>query len=228
MVIERAETDAISAAVSDGTLSNERANELNRAVRGAALAYVRNGTRPAGEGWQTVDKWDAMIAGVSEVNIRAVNSTLDTGLEPIDWIRDSRFNNLALIVVGIWIWTGFCMVVLSAALKGIPAELLEAARVDGANEFRLFFSIIIPLLMPTLTVVTTTMIINVLKVFDIVYVMTAGNFGTEVIANRMYFEMYGGNREFGHASAIAVVLMLAIVPVMIYNIVQFRRQEARR
>ena len=105
---------------------------------------------------------------------------------------------------------------------------LEAARVDGANEFRLFFSIIIPLLMPTLTVVTTTMIINVLKVFDIVYVMTAGNFGTEVIANRMYFEMYGGNREFGHASAIAVVLMLAIVPVMIYNIVQFRRQEARR
>jgi len=118
--------------------------------------------------------------------------------------------------------------VLSAALKGIPAELLEAARVDGANEFQVFFQVIIPQLMPTLTVVTTTMVITVLKVFDIVYVMTAGNFGTEVIANRMYLEMYGGNREFGRASAIAVVLMLAIVPMLVYNVIQFRRQEARR
>ena len=82
--------------------------------------------------------------------------------------------------------------------------------------------------MPTLTVVTTTMIITVLKVFDIVYVMTAGNFGTEVIANRMYLEMYGGQREFGHASAIAVILMLAIVPVMVFNVYQFRQQEATR
>jgi len=130
--------------------------------------------------------------------------------------------------VGVWIWTGFCMVVLSAALKGIPGELIEAARVDGAHEVQVFFRIIIPILMPTITVVMTTMVINALKVFDIVYVMTAGNFGTEVIANRMYFEMYGGNREFGHASAIAVILMLSIVPIMVFNIVQFRRQEARR
>ena len=134
---------------------------------------------------------------MNEVSVRAVNSSLDTGVEPIDWIRRSGINNLALITVGVWIWTGFCMVVLSAALKGIPAELLEAARVDGANEIQVFFKVIIPQLMPTLTVVTTTMIITVLKVFDIVYVMTAGNFGTEVIANRMYLEMYGATASSG-------------------------------
>ena len=228
MQIESIEGRAIDEAVAAGTLSAERARELRDSLRAVSVEYVRSGTRPAGEGWQTLDQWDDIIAGVNEVNIRAVNTTLDTGLEPIDWIRRQGINNFALIIVGVWIWTGFCMVVLSAALKGIPAELIEAARVDGANEFQVFFKVIIPMLMPTLTVVTTTMFITVLKVFDIVYVMTAGNFGTEVIANRMYLEMYGGNREFGHASAIAVILMLAIVPIMIYNIIQFRRQEARR
>jgi len=226
--IERVETAAIDEAVEAGTLSEARAAELEDQVRRAALAYVQDGTRPEGEGWQTVDQWDQIIASVNSINIRALNSTLDTGVQPIDWIRRSGLNNIALIIVGIWIWTGFCMVVLSAALKGIPSELLEAARVDGATEIQVFFRIIIPMLMPTITVVFTTMVINALKVFDIVYVMTAGNFGTEVIANRMYFEMYGGNREFGHASAIAVILMLSIVPIMVYNVVQFRRQEATR
>jgi ABC-type amino acid transport system permease subunit len=226
--IEDVEEAAIDSAVEAEELDEARADELKEGLRAAALAYVTRGEQPAGEGWQTVDQWDGVIAGVSEVNLRAVNSSLDTGIEPIDWIRQQGVNNFALIIVAVWIWTGFCMVVLSAALKAIPAELYEAARVDGANEFRIFFSITIPQLMPTLTVVTTTMIVNVLKVFDIVYVMTAGNFGTEVIANRMYQEMYSGNREFGHASAIAVVLMLAIIPVMIFNIVQFRKQEAQR
>lgn len=226
--IERTESDAIDEAVSAGTLTEEQGDALQRRVREVALAYVQNGTRPEGDGWQTVDQWDQIIADAHEVTVRGINTTLDTGIEPIDWIRTQGINNIALIIVGVWIWTGFCMVVLSAALKGIPAELLEAARVDGANEVQVFFRIIIPILMPTITVVMTTMVINALKVFDIVYVMTAGNFGTEVIANRMYFEMYGGNREFGHASAIAVILMLSIVPIMIFNIVQFRKQEARR
>lgn len=226
--IEDVEEDAIDEAVDAGTLDQARADEMLGSLRAYALDYVTDGTRPPGDGWQTVDQWDTVIANLDEVNVRSVNSTLDTGLEPIDWIRESSINNLALITVGVWIWTGFCMVVLSAALKGIPHELLEAARVDGANEIQVFFRIIIPALMPTLTVVTTTMIITVLKVFDIVYVMTAGNFGTEVIANRMYFEMYGGNREFGRASAIAVVLMLAIIPMMIFNIYQFRKQEEQR
>jgi alpha-glucoside transport system permease protein len=226
--IEDVEEEAIDSAVAANQLEGARADELKEGLRAAALAYVTSGTQPAGEGWQTVAQWDSVIAGVNEINLRSVNNSLDTGIEPIDWIRQQPVNNYALIIVAVWIWTGFCMVVLSAALKAIPAELYEAARVDGANELRIFFSITIPQLMPTITVVTTTMIVNVLKVFDIVYVMTAGNFGTEVIANRMYQEMYSGNREFGHASAIAVVLMLAIIPVMVFNISQFRKQEAMR
>jgi ABC-type sugar transport system permease subunit len=226
--IEDVEEAAIDSAVTANELNQARADDLKDELRNAALAYATRGERPSGEGWQTVDQWDGVITGVKEINLRAVNSTLDTGSQPIDWIRQQGINNFSLIIVAVWIWTGFCMVVLSAALKAIPQELFEAARVDGANEFRIFFSITIPQLMPTLTVVTTTMIVNVLKVFDIVYVMTAGNFGTEVIANRMYQEMYSGNREFGHASAIAVILMLAIIPVMIFNISQFRKQEAQR
>jgi ABC-type sugar transport system permease subunit len=226
--IQDVEEAALETAVEDGTLSETQADVQIDSLPMVALNYVQRGQRPTLESWQTLDQWDQIIANTREINIRSLNSSLDTGAEPIDWIRQPPANNIALIIVGVWIWTGFCMVVLSAALKSIPAELFEAARVDGANEIQAFFRITIPLLMPTLTVVTTTMIITVLKVFDIVYVMTAGNFGTEVIANRMYQEMYGGDRNFGYASAIAVILMLAIVPIMLYNIAQFRRQEGQR
>ncbi len=164
---------------------------------------------------------------------RAQTGTLNavvtsTGADPIAWlINGPLLNNLALILVGVWMWTGFCLVILSAGLKGISSELLEAARVDGANEFQVFRNIIVPLLLPTIAVVATTMVITALKAFDIVYVMTNGNFDTEVIANRMYKEMFSFS-HFGRASAIAVVLMLAIVPVMLANIRRFREQEAVR
>ncbi len=144
--------------------------------------------------------------------------------KPIAWLTNRSINNFALIVVGIWIWTGFCLVVLSAAYKNIPRDLLEAARVDGASEWQIFWRIILPLMKPTLAVVTTTMVINVLKVFDIVYVMTNGNYDTEVIANRMYKEMFHF-RNFGRASAIAVVLLLAILPVMAVNMSRFLEGE---
>ena len=150
------------------------------------------------------------------------------GAEPLPWLIEKPWiNNLCLIMVGVWIWTGFCMVILSASYKNIPRELLEAARVDGATEFRIFWKIILPLMMPTLAVVATTMIINVLKVFDIVYVMTNGNFNTEVIANRMYTEMFIF-RNYGRASAIAVILLVLIIPMIIINIQRFREQEVIR
>ncbi|NPA91163.1 MAG: sugar ABC transporter permease [Chloroflexi bacterium] len=149
------------------------------------------------------------------------------GGEPVGWLVNRSVNNFALIVVGIWVWTGFCMVVLSAAYKGIPKELLEAARVDGANEWQIFRHVTLPLMVPTIAVVTTTMVINVLKVFDIVYVMTNGDFGTEVLANRMYKEMFN-YRNYGRASAIAVILLLAIIPVMLINIRRFQEEEALR
>jgi len=149
-------------------------------------------------------------------------------LEPVPWlIIRPWLNNFCLIMVGVWIWTGFCMVILSASYKGIPRELLEAARVDGATEFRIFWKIILPLMKPTLAVVATTMTINVLKVFDIVYVMTNGNFDTEVIANRMYKEMFIF-RNYGRASSIAVLLLLFIIPMILVNIRRFREQETIR
>jgi alpha-glucoside transport system permease protein len=119
------------------------------------------------------------------------------------------------------------MVILSASLKGIPKDLLEAARVDGANEWAIFRLVTVPLISSTIAVVTTTMIIFALKAFDIVYVMTSGNYDTDVIANRMYTEMFNFN-DFGRAAAIAVILLAAIVPVMLGNIQRFRQQEERR
>jgi len=148
--------------------------------------------------------------------------------DPLPWlIIRPWLNNFCLIMVGVWIWTGFCMVILSASYKGIPRELLEAARVDGATEFKIFWKIILPLMQPTLAVVATTMTINVLKVFDIVYVMTNGNYNTEVVANRMYKEMFIF-RNYGRASAIAVILLMLIIPMIIINIKRFREQEAIR
>ena len=166
-------------------------------------------------------------ASAAQIGLFNAILTNFTNLAPIGWLVNRTTNNFALIVVGVWIWTGFCMVILSAAYKGIPKELLEAARVDGANEWQVFWRITLPVMKPTIAVVATTMIINVLKVFDIVYVMTNGNLGTEVIANRMYKEMFHF-RNFGRASAIAVILLLAIIPVMLVNIRRFREQEAIR
>jgi len=166
-------------------------------------------------------------AGQPQIGIlNAVVNTL-LGFQPIGWLIEREMNNFALIAVGVWIWTGFCMVILSAAYKGIPRELLEAARVDGANEWQLFWGVTLPMMKSTIAVVATTMVINVLKIFDIVYVMTNGNFDTEVIANRMYKEMFAF-REFGRASAIAVILLLAIIPVMAVNIRRFQEEEAIR
>ena len=149
------------------------------------------------------------------------------GGNPIPWLVNRTTNNFALIWVGVWVWTGFALVILSAGLKSIPDEIIEAARVDGANEWQILRSITIPMMSSTIAVVATTMIIFALKAFDIVYVMTNGNFNTDVIANLMYKQMFNFT-NFGRASAIAVVLLLAIVPVMLFNIRRFREQEAMR
>src|SRR5262249_9800340 len=126
------------------------------------------------------------------------------GIAPVPWltIDTLSLNTFALIVVMAWMWTGFAMVILSASLKGISTELLEAARVDGATEWQVFRRITFPLLLPTVAVVSTTIIITALKTFDIVYTMTNGNFNTEVVANLMYKEI--GFGDFGKASALAV------------------------
>lgn len=119
------------------------------------------------------------------------------------------------------------MTILAAALRNVSSEILESARVDGANEWMVFWKIMVPQILPTITIVVTTMVINVLKIFDVVYVMTGGNYGTEVIANRLYTEMYASYNP-GRASAIAIVLITIIIPAIIFNIRRFQEQEATR
>lgn len=162
------------------------------------------------------------------------------GLGPIAWLVEHTLpyigvllpgplhtNNFSIVAVGIWMWTGFAMVVLSAGLKGISTEVLEAARVDGASEWQIFWRIIMPIMSPTIAVVATTLVIQALKNFDMVWVMTAGNYGTDVVATLMFKEMFNF-RNFGRASALAVVLLVAILPVMLINIRRFRAQEETR
>ena len=166
--------------------------------------------------------------GTSQVQIGLLNGFLTAlGGQPVSWLTEPQINIIALIVVGVWMWTGFCMTILAAAIKGVPAEIVEASRVDGASEWQVFWQITVPQILPTVAVVVTTMVINVLKIFDIVYVMTGGNYGTEVIANRMYIEMYTSFKT-GRAAAIAIVLIAVIVPAMIINIRRFREQEGAR
>ncbi len=154
--------------------------------------------------------------------------------DPVTWLQDqwptptfNLLNNLALITAATWGITGFSMVILSAALKGIPGELLEAARVDGAGEITIFRRVILPLMMPTIVVVGTTLVIFALKAFDVVYVMTSGNYNTDVLAFRMYQLLYAAGNN-GGASAVAIILLVSVVPVLIFNLRQFQAVESRR
>src|SRR5581483_4448264 len=148
------------------------------------------------------------------------------GHDPVAWLVNSTTNNAALIFVGIWTATGFCMVIISASLKSISSEVLEAARMDGATEFQIVRLIVTPLLWPTITVVGTTMIINALKTFDIVYVLTNGAYNTDVIATQMFRQL--ADAKYGRAAAVGVVLFVAIVPLMLVNIRRFQQQEEQR
>jgi alpha-glucoside transport system permease protein len=141
------------------------------------------------------------------------------------WIAIAPWNNLFLILIVIWLQTGYSMVLFSAALKGIPEEILEAARVDGATEIQSFFRISVPYIMGTIITVWTTIVIFTLKIFDVVWVMTGGQFGTHVIATQFYRLSFTA-RNSGVGAAIAIVLLITVVPVMIYNLRQFRQSEA--
>ncbi len=146
--------------------------------------------------------------------LNAVLGVLLPHFQPRAWLVNPPENTLFLIAAGVWVWTGFCAVVLSAALKAVPVEFVEAARVDGASEPRIFRQVVLPLVGPTVAVVATTMVVTALKVFDIVYVMTSGSFGTEVVANRMYKELFTFQHA-GRAGALAMLLLAATLPFMI-------------
>lgn len=145
------------------------------------------------------------------------------GNEPVAFLQVMPWNNFFLIVIMIWLQTGFAMVVLSAALKGVPTEIIEAARIDGASERQLFFNVVLPSIKGAIITVATTIFIAILKVFDIVFVMTGGRFETEVIANRMINELFKF-RSPGRASALAVILMVVVVPIIVVNVRNLRSQ----
>lgn len=148
------------------------------------------------------------------------------GGDPVQWLLGEPWNTLFLIVVLIWVQTGFAMVILSAAIKGVPTEQLEAAQLDGTNAWQRFINVTVPAISPAIIVVLTTISIASLKVFDIVRTMTGGNFGTSVIANEMYTQFT--KFEAGRSAAFAVILFLLVLPIVIYNARQIRKQKEIR
>ncbi|GAA2913379.1 alpha-glucoside transport system permease protein [Microbacterium keratanolyticum] len=148
------------------------------------------------------------------------------GGEPQQWLLNPPWNTFFLIVVLIWVQTGFAMVILSASIKGVPVELLEAAELDGANAWQRFISVTVPAIRPALIVVLTTISIASLKVFDIVRTMTAGNYETSVLANEMYTQFT--KFEAGRSAALAVILFLLVLPIVIYNARQIQKQRSIR
>jgi len=189
---------------------------LPMAVSGVALAAI----------WGFV--YEVRPAGEPQVGI--LNGVVTAlGHDPVAWLQESTFklNTFMLMVVLIWAQVGFSMVLLSAAIKGVPDDTLEAARIDGANEAQVFFRVVVPQIWSTVITVFVTTVINVMKVFDVVYVMTGGNFNTNVIAVRFFNELIT-NGNAGRAAAIVVVLVIAVIPLMIYQVRHFRAEEAAR
>ena len=147
------------------------------------------------------------------------------GFEPQAWITIPIWNNLFLMAIMIWIQTGLAMVIFSAALRGVPKEMLEAARIDGASELKIFISIIIPYLQQTILVIWTIITILVLKIFDIILAVTNGQWQTEVVANLMFDWMFRGGGDSGRGSVFAIVIMVAVIPIIILNIYRHREEQ---
>lgn len=172
--------------------------------------------------------WNFVYAAkpADAAQIGLINSiVVGLGGKPQAWTAFFQpWNNFFLIAIVIWLQTGYSMVLFSAAIKGIPAEMLEAARVDGANEVQIFFSIMIPYIMGTIVAVSTTIVIFTLKIFDVVIVMTGGQYGTSVIATEFYRQYFTYNNN-GYGSALATILLIAVMPVMGYNLRRFAQQE---
>lgn len=143
--------------------------------------------------------------------------------DPVTFLTIPFWNNFFLMVVLVWIQTGFAMVILSAALRGIPEETIEAAIIDGANPMQIFFKIKVPQIMGTIVVVWTTITIVVLKIFDIVFAMTNGQWETQVLANYMYDKLFRAN-DWGVGSASAMIIMLLVTPILIWNVHNARKE----
>ncbi len=163
--------------------------------------------------------------------LNALFGAIIPGWQPLAFVGEERFVTISIIIAAVWIQTGFTTVVTSAALKGIPVDIIEAARVDGANPWQIFTRIQVPMISSTITVLIVTMIIFVIKVFDLILIMggtLGGPLGSaRVIAFTQYLETFQ-NGKIGYGSAIAVIMMILVLPIILYNLRQFRREEGIR
>jgi alpha-glucoside transport system permease protein len=175
--------------------------------------------------WTFIYRWRGEGFGEQIGIMNAIVVAL--GGDAVNWLTIPLWNNLFLMVILIWLQTGFAMVILSSAIKSVPEELLEASRIDGANEWQVFRKIVIPSIASTIVVVWTTILITTWKVFDIVYVTTGGREGTGVVAQQMVTEFFTFNND-GMGAALAVILFIAVVPILVINVKRFREQEATR
>jgi len=188
---------------------------LPMAISGVAMAAI----------WRFV--YEVRPAGTTQIGLQ---NAVWTGLggSPVAWLQEDTFklNTFFLMIILVWGQTGFAMVLLSAAIKGVPEDTLEAARIDGANERQTFFRVVVPQIWGTVITVFITVLIGVMKIFDVVYVMTGGNFNTSVLANEFYTQSF---RSFnnGLGAALAVLLFILVIPIVVYNIRQMRKLEAR-
>ena len=171
--------------------------------------------------WKLV--YDSRPAGQEQIGILNAVYLWFGGAEPQTWLTIPLWNNLFLMIVLVWIQAGFAMVILSAALRAIPEETIEAAILDGANPFQIFFKIKVPQIMGTIVVVWTTITITVLKVFDIVLAMTNGQWETQVLANYMFDKLFRAG-DWGVGSASAMVIMLLVTPILIWNVYNARKE----
>jgi alpha-glucoside transport system permease protein len=175
--------------------------------------------------WKFVYAYRPDQAGVKQIGL--VNQIMVWfGRDPQQWLLDSPLNTLLLIVVMIWIQAGFAMTILSASIKAIPEDIVEAARLDGVSGFGMFRYVTVPSIRPALVVVLTTIGIGTLKVFDIVRTMTGGRFGTNVVANEFYSQSFRADNQ-GLGAALAVLLFILVIPIVVYNVRQLRASEAR-
>ncbi|RJL05744.1 sugar ABC transporter permease [Paracoccus aestuarii] len=206
-----------------GLLAAQLTDRLKWGNIGKSLIFMPMAISFVGAGviWKFIYEYRAS----GETQIGLLNWIVTTmGGQPQLWLTLPGWNNFFLMIVLVWIQTGFAMVILSAALRGIPEETIEAAILDGASPLQVFFKIKVPQIMGTIAVVWTTITIVVLKVFDIVFVMTNGQWGTQVLANLMYDWMFRGTPDYGRGSAIAIVLMILVTPIMVWNIYNARKE----
>ena len=193
-----------------------------------ALVFLPMAISMVGAGviWKFVYEYRPDQPGVKQIGL--LNQLLVlVGIDPQQFLLNGPTNNLYLIVVMIWIQAGFAMTVLSAAIKAIPDDIIEAARLDGVNGVQMFRYVTVPSIRPALVVVLTTVAIVTLKVFDVVRTMTGGQFGTSVVANEFYTQSFR-QFNFGLGAALAVLLFVLVIPIVAYNVRQLRLAEEIR